>query len=140
MRRVGQLMVAAVAAITLMGVVQAQERRLVAPVRGEALLQYTKPATKVASDKVITVIRVKNANKAPIAGLRVEENWYAGGNPVGGDTYRHPRPLRPDEVIEITLTTPRRPGMSSPQYQFTHANGTIKPELVGKLDLPPAQD
>jgi hypothetical protein len=133
-------MIAAVAVATLVGPVHAQQRRLVAPVRGEAVLQYTKPATKVASDKVITVIRVKNTNSAPIAGLKVEENWYANGNPVGGDTYRHPRPFRPDEVIEITLTTPRRPGMSRPQYQFTHANGTIKPELVGKLELPPTSE
>jgi hypothetical protein len=137
MRRFGQIMMAAVAAAVLLGAAEAQERRLVAPVRGEALLQYTKPATKVAANEVITVIRVKNINKAPIAGLRVEENWYLGGEPVSGDSYRHPRPLPPDTVIEITLRTPRRAGMSSPQYVFSHANGTIKPELVGKLDLPP---
>lgn len=139
MRRWGQFIMAAVAVATLVGAAEAQQRRLVAPVRGEALLQYTKPATKATASEVITVIRVKNVNSAPIAGLRVEENWYAGGNPVGGDTYRHPRPLAPEAVIEITLRTPRRPGMSSPQYVFSHANGTIKPELVGKLDLPPAQ-
>lgn len=137
MRRLGQFMIAAVAVVTLVGTVEAQERRLVAPVRGEAVIEYTKPATKVSANEVVTVIRLKNINKAPIAGLRVEENWYAGGNPVGGDTYRHPRPLPPDTVIEITLSTPRRPGMSSPQYVFTHANGTIKPELVGKLELTP---
>ena len=137
MRRLGQFMIAAVAVVTLVGTVEAQERRLVAPVRGEAVIEYTKPATKVSANEVVTVIRLKNINKAPIAGLRVEENWYAGGNPVGGDTYRHPRPLPPDAVIEITLSTPRRPGMSSPQYVFTHANGTIKPQLVGKLEITP---
>ncbi|MDP1568786.1 MAG: hypothetical protein Q8L86_02180 [Vicinamibacterales bacterium] len=132
-----QFMIAVVAVVTLVGTVDAQQRRLVAPVRGEAVIEYTKPATKVSANEVVTVIRVKNVNSAPIAGLRIEENWYAGGNPVGGDTYRHPRPLPPDAVIEVTLSTPRRPGMSSPQYVFTHANGTIKPQLVGKLELTP---
>lgn len=137
MRRLSQFMIAVVAVVTLVGTVDAQQRRLVAPVRGEAVIEYTKPATKVSANEVVTVIRVKNVNSAPIAGLRIEENWYAGGNPVGGDTYRHPRPLPPDAVIEVTLSTPRRPGMSSPQYVFTHANGTIKPQLVGKLELTP---
>jgi len=137
MRRLSQFMIAVVAVVTVVGTADAQQRRLVAPVRGEAVIEYTKPATKVSANEVVTVIRVKNVNSAPIAGLRIEENWYAGGNAVGGDTYRHPRPLAPDAVIEVTLSTPRRPGMSSPQYVFTHANGTIKPQLVGKLELTP---
>lgn len=139
MQRVGPFVMAAVAALALVGALEAQERRLVAPVRGEAILEYTKPATKVTDKEVITVIRVRNANTAPIAGLRVEENWYRAGNPVGGDIYRHPRPLQPGEVIEITLRTPRLAGMSNPQYVFSHANGTIKPQLVGKLELPKPQ-
>ena len=44
----------------------------------------------------------------PIAGLRVEEHWYdKSGNPVAGTTYRHPRPLFPEEVITVVLKTPR---------------------------------
>jgi hypothetical protein len=116
---------------------QEAQRKLIAPVRGEATIDMTKPNTKVTGNEVVTVITVKNTSSGAIAGLRVEENWYdKGGNPVGGDTYRHPRPLPPGEVVVITLKTPRRPTMNSNQYQFTHANGTIKPKTVPKIEVP----
>lgn len=137
MKRLGQLMIAAVAVATLVGTAQAQERRLIAPVRGEAQLDITKPNTRVVSGEVVTTITVRNGASAPIAGLKVDENWYdKGGNPVGGDTYRHPRPLRPGEVVTITLRTPRTPAMNTNQYQFTHANGTIKTNVVAKIEEP----
>jgi len=139
MRRLGHLLIAAVAVATLVGTVQAQERRLIAPVRGEAQLDITKPNTRVVSGEVVTTMTVRNAASGPIAGLKVDENWYnKAGDPVGGDTYRHPRPLRPGEVIEITLTTPRRPAMNTNQHQFTHANGTIKTNVVEKIEVPAA--
>jgi hypothetical protein len=133
----GLLAVVAVALWALPSVATGQERKLVAPVRGEATIDMTKPNTKVSGQEVVTTITLKNTSSAPIAGLRIEENWYdKGGNPVGGDTYRHPRPLPVGEVIVITLKTPRRPTMNSNQYQFTHANGTIKPNTVAKLEAP----
>jgi hypothetical protein len=137
MRRLGHLLIAAIAVATLVGTAQAQERRLIAPVRGEAQLDITKPNTRVVSGDVVTTITVRNASSGPIAGLKVDENWYdKGGNAVGGDTYRHPRPLRQGEVVTITLTTPRRPTMNTNQYQFTHANGTIKTNVVAKIEEP----
>jgi hypothetical protein len=137
MRRLGHLLIAAAAMATLVGTAQAQERRLIAPVRGEAQLDITKPNTRVVSGEVVTTITVRNASSGAIAGLRVDENWYdKGGNPVGGDTYRHPRPLREGEVVTITLTTPRRPTMDTNRYEFTHANGTIKTNIVPKIEEP----
>lgn len=116
---------------------QGTPRKLIAPVRGEATIDITKPDTKVIKNEVVTVILVKNTASGPIAGLKIEENWYdKAGNPVGGDTYRHPRPLPPNEVIKVTLTTPRNPQMTRNQYQFTHTNGNIKPNTVAKLELP----
>ena len=112
--------------------------RLVAPVRGTALLGYTKPVTKNAKidgkDFIVTTIQVKNMASGAIAGLRVDEFWYdKAGNPVTGDTYRHPRPLQAGEVITITLETPRNAAMFRNQYKFVHANGDIKTELQPKL-------
>ena len=134
------LVAAAMAALTAVPVANAGQdppRKLIAPVRGEATIDVTKPDTKVVKNEVVTVIMVKNTSNGPIAGLKIEENWYdKDGNPVGGDTYRHPRPLPPNEVIKVTLTTPRVPTMNSNRYQFTHANGTIKPNTVPKLELP----
>jgi hypothetical protein len=138
MKRLGQWIVAiAVVGLAASGAT-AQERKLIPPIRGEAALEITKPATKVSGTEIITVINVRNpATTGAIAGLKVEENWYdKGGNPVTGDTYRHPRPLKSGEVISITLRTPRNPAMNSNQYQFSHANGTIKTTIVPKLEVP----
>ena len=86
----------------------AAPRKLVAPVRGEANVEITKPDTKVIGNDVVTIIRVKNVAKAPIAGFKIEENWYTkAGDAMGGDVYRHPRPLQVGEIIQITLKTPR---------------------------------
>jgi hypothetical protein len=112
----------------------AAPKKLISPVRGEATIEYTKPNTKVSGTEVVTIITAKNTSTAPIAGFKVEENWYdKGGTPVGGDLYRHPKPFMPNEIITITLRTPKKPAMQSNQYNFTHANGSIKLKLVPKL-------
>lgn len=112
--------------------------RLVAPVRGTAELNYTKPvikATKIAGkDHVVTTFQVKNVATGAVAGLKIEEFWYnKKGDTVTGDTYRHMKPLQPGEVITVTLETPRAPEMDRNQYKFEHANGSIKMTLVPKL-------
>ena len=109
--------------------------RLVAPVRGEAPLGYTKPIVDgKGKDFVVTTMRIKNLATGSIAGLRVEEYWYnKAGDPVTGANYRHPKPLQPGEVITVTLRTPRNPAMDRNQYKFEHANGTIKMTLLPKL-------
>jgi hypothetical protein len=119
------------------GPVTGQEaRKLVAPVRGEAPVEITAPNTRAVGTDIVTTIRIKNVSSGPIAGLKIEENWYKGNDPVGGDTYRHPRPLPVNEVIEISLKTPRALIVGARnQYQFSHANGTIKPTSVKTLDL-----
>lgn len=137
MNRLGRLMMALAVVGLVAATASAQERKLIAPVRGEATLDITKPDTKVIKGEVVTKMTIRNAAKGAIAGLKIEENWYdKAGNPVGGDTYRHPRPLREGEVISITLTTPRTPAMNSNQYQFTHANGSIKTNIVPKIEAP----
>ncbi|HEY8536862.1 MAG TPA: hypothetical protein VIL25_10435, partial [Vicinamibacterales bacterium] len=93
-----------VAAAVVLGLsvpVVAQEapRKLVAPVRGAAKVEITRPTTKRTATEAVTTILLKNVDTAPIAGLLVEENWYdAQGNPVGGDVYRHRKPIQPGEV------------------------------------------
>lgn len=112
--------------------------RLIAPVRGEAVLDITNPDTKVVRGEIVTTIKVRNASTdGAIAGLNVDENWYdKAGNPVGGDTYRHRSPLKEGEAILITLTTPRIPEMNTNSYQFSHANGTIKTNVVDDIEVP----
>lgn len=112
----------------------AAPKKLISPQRGEATVEITKPDTKAKGAEVVTVIVVKNTSPAPIAGFKIEENWYdSSGTPVGGDVYRHTKPFMPNEVISVTLKTPKTAKMKSNQYQFSHANGTIKPKTVPKL-------
>lgn len=112
-------------------------RKLVAPVRGDAAVEITPPDTKIVGNDVVTTMRVKNVATGPIAGFRVQENWFKGGEALSGDEYRHPRPLQVNEVIELKLTVPRsRVVGARNQYQFSHANGAIKPKQVKSLDLP----
>jgi hypothetical protein len=116
----------------------AERPRLVAPVRGVAQIGYTKPLVKRGKvggkDFVITTMQIKNMAAGPIAGLKVDDFWYdKGGNPLPSDSYRHPRPLQPNEVITVTLETPADPRMNRNQWQFSHANGEIKPVLVAKM-------
>jgi hypothetical protein len=116
----------------------AERPKLVAPVRGVAQIGYTKPVVKRGKvggkDFVITTMQIKNMATGPIAGLKVDDFWYdKGGNPLPSDSYRHPRPLQPGEVITVTLETPADPRMNRNQWQFSHANGEIKPTLVAKF-------
>ena len=108
--------------------------RLAPPVRGQAEIGYTKPVSKRAGTNIVTTIKVKNLSLGSIAGLKVDEFWYdKGGDPVTGDTFRYRKPLQPQEVIEVTLTTPVNPKMDRNQYKFEHLNGTIKTTLLPKL-------
>ena len=115
--------------------VSAAPKKLVAPVRGEALIGYTKPVTKQEKNMIITTIKIKNLSSGAIAGLKVDEFWYdKEGNPVtGAQPFRWRKPLQPGEVIDVVLQVPRNPNMNRNQYKFEHANGTIKTQLMPKL-------
>jgi hypothetical protein len=128
--------VAVAVAVSLTGGVAAAQTKLVAPVRGNAKVEMTKPATKVSAKEIVTTFLLKNIEAAPIAGLKVEENWYdKAGNPVMGDTFRNPKPLQPGEVITVTFKTPRVPSMQRNQYLFSHANGIVKQQVVPKIEV-----
>ena len=104
------VLLAPVAAQTPAPAAPAAPRKLISPQRGDANIEITKPDTKVTGTEVLTIILVKNVSPAPIAGFKVEENWYdKAGNPVGGGIYRHPKPLMPNEVIRVELRTPQEP-------------------------------
>ncbi len=108
--------------------------RLVPPVRGDVKVNITKPVVKREGNFIITTMKVKNMMEGSIAGLKVDEYWYdKKGDPVTGSSFRYPKPLQPGEVIEVTLKTQVNPKMDRNQYQFTQANGAVKPTQVPKL-------
>ncbi len=110
-------------------------QKLVAPVRGQAEIGFTKPVTNSDGKLITTKIKIKNLSKGAIAGLKVDEFWYdKDGNPVtGAQPFRYRKPLQPGEVIEVVLKVPRDPRMNRNQYKFEHANGTIKTTALPKL-------
>jgi hypothetical protein len=112
-------------------------QKLVAPMRGNAKVEITRPNTKVVGKEIVTTFLLKNVEAAPIAGVKIEENWFdKAGNPVMGDVFRHGKPLQPGEVITITFKVPRSPNMQRNQYLFSHANGNLKQSVVAKLPAP----
>ena len=109
--------------------------KLISPVRGQAEIGFLQPVTKREGGMIVTTIKIKNLSSAPIAGLKVDEFWYdKAGDPVtGAQPFRYRKPLMPGEVIDVVLKVPTNPKMSSNQYKFEHANGTIKPTKMPKL-------
>ena len=112
-------------------------RKLISPIRGEATVEFTAPNTSRKGANIVTTMVVKNTSTGPIAGFRIEESWAdKTGNLAGGDVYRHPKPFMPGEVINVTLTSPANPRMTSNSFNFVHANGTVKPKRVPKIEVP----
>ena len=101
--------------------------------KGQAELDYTKPVTKNEKGTVTTTIMVKNNATGPLLRLTIDETWYdaAGGLVTGGKGVVSR--LEPGEVATVKIETPYNPKMKANNYNFTHANGTIKPHAVPKL-------
>jgi hypothetical protein len=114
---------------------EATAKKLVPPVRGEAVIGYLKPVSKREGNMIVTTIKIKNLSNGAIAGLKVDEFWYdKAGDPVtGSQPFRWRKPLQPGEVIDVVLKVPTNPKMDRNQYKFEHANGTIKTQLLPKL-------
>jgi hypothetical protein len=112
-------------------------KKLTPPIRGEAALEWVDPKPERVKDMVITKMTVRNASAGPIARLQIDETWYdktgatvtAGRGVINGL-------LQPGETIVLEIQTPWKAGMSGFQRQYKHANGTIKPVKVNKLEAP----
>ena len=116
-------------------------KKITPPIKGEATIDFTQPVTKPIAGKnlVQTVIKVKNSTASPIARLQVAETWYDGsGAIIAGGRGVINGLLQPGEVQTITIETPYSSKMKSNNWNFTHANGTVKPNKVKSLDAPAA--
>jgi hypothetical protein len=112
-------------------------RKLTPPIRGEAALEWVDPKPERKGDMVITRMTVRNASAAPIARLQIDETWYdKSGATVTAGRGSIQGLLQPGEVAVVEIQTVWKAGMSGFQRQYRHANGTIKPVKVNKLDAP----
>lgn len=113
----------------------APAKKFVQPIKGVAEIGFLKPVVKVTGEEVVTTIKIKNLSTGAIAGLRVDEFWYdKAGNMLPGDSKRVRQPIQPGEIVTVELRTPKSAKMDRNNYQFSHANGTIKPKVLTKLE------
>jgi len=110
-------------------------RKVEPPIKGQAEVDYMQPSTKRNGDVVTTTVRVKNTSTGPIARLTIAETWFDKGGQIiaGGQGYLE-KMLDPGAVDTVTIQTPWNAKMNGNSWNFTHANGTIKPRRVAKLD------
>src|SRR5436853_7599334 len=109
------------------------------PVRGKADIEYAKPTQKRVGENVIDSIEVKNASTGPIARLTVETIYYdKGGQVIATGRGFVNGLLQPGEVQTVKVETPFSPKMNSSNYKFSHANGSVTPKKVDKLENPDA--
>jgi hypothetical protein len=110
------------------------------PVRGAANVEFTKPVTKREGDTVVDKIEVKNVSSQPIARLTVEAIYYDKAGTVIANGRGSINGLLPAGAVEtVTVETPFNPKMNSSNYKFTHANGSVTPKKVDKIDNPDAK-
>lgn len=113
--------------------------KLISPVRGQAEVLVTRPVSKRSGKMIITTMRVQNKAGGPIAGLTVDEFWYnKAGDPVTGGKFRNPKPMMPNEVIDVVIETPSVADMDRNTYTMKHANGAIKTTNVTRIEMPKA--
>lgn len=112
-------------------------RKFTPPVKGEAAVEFTAPRTARKGDSVVTTITVRNISPQPIARLTINEVWYekAGSVITAGRAVINGI-IQPQEIQTMTINTPWKVGMNSNNYLFSHANGTVKPHRVLKLEAP----
>ena len=109
------------------------------PIRGAADVEYAKPPVRRQGEFVVDEFKVKNMSSQPIARLTIESIYYEKGGAViaGGRGFVNGL-LQPGEIQTIKVETPYNAKMNSSNYKFTHANGSITPKRVDKLDDPNA--
>ena len=103
------------------------------PFTGQAEVDFTKLVTMRDMDMVVTTLQVKNNMNAPLLRLTIDETWYdkAGGLVTGGKGVVNR--IEPGEVATVKIETPFNAKMSANNYNFSHANGTVKPHRVEKM-------
>jgi hypothetical protein len=111
-------------------------KKFTPPFKGQADVDFTQPVTKNVNGMVTTTIQVRNTMNAPLLRLTIDETWYddKGGLVSGGKGVVNR--LEPGEVGTVKIETPFNKSMKANNYNFTHANGTVKPHKVAKMTAP----
>jgi len=110
-------------------------RKVEPPIKGQAEIEFLQPVTRRNGAVVTTTIKVKNVSAAPIARLSISETWFdKGQTQVATSQGALEKPLEPGAVDTVTIQTPWSARMNGNSWQFSHANGTVKPKRVPKIE------
>jgi hypothetical protein len=105
--------------------------RMRPPVKGTAIVEFMQGPAKVANGDVATIIKVRNADSAPIIGLKIDQYFYAGQKEISACTGRVRNPIAAGEIIDVTLSCPNpKERATGSNLMFTHANGKVSPRPV----------
>jgi hypothetical protein len=116
-------------------------RKVEPPIKGQAEVEFMQPVSKRNGEVVTTLVRVKNVSQGPIARLTISETWFDGQTQVAASQGALDKILAPGAVDTVTIQTPWNARMKGNSWNFSHANGTVKPRKVPKIDegkTPPA--
>ena len=116
-------------------------KKFTPPIKGQADVEFVRPTSKREGKEVVTRILVRNASNAPIPRLTIAETWYSkDGQMVAGNKGFINGLLQPGEIKTIEIRTPVDPRMAQNNWNFSHANGTVKTHQVSKLEDPNAKN
>ena len=106
--------------------------KYVPPVKGIATIEVIQAPSKRVGNEMVTLLKVRNTSKGSINLLKADEYWYDQKMQiVSGTQYAHKKgPIRPGEIVEITLRSPAKPNLLRNQVMFRHANGDAKATTV----------
>lgn len=109
----------------------AKPAKYIAPVKGLATIEVIQSSRRVGKEWV-TKVKVRNTSKGSINLLKADEYWYdANVKIVSAGQYAHKKaPIRPGEIVEITLRSPDKPGIQRNHIIFSHAYGKVDAKLV----------
>ena len=110
--------------------------RMKPPVRGTAAIEFIPGPVKVVNGEVLSVIKVKNVDSAPIIGLKIDEYFYAGQKEVSACTARVRSPIAAGEIIDVPISCPNpKEKATGSNLMFTHngGGGKVQPKPVKKF-------
>jgi hypothetical protein len=106
------------------------------PMKGQVDVEFTSTKPKRDGNKVVTSMTIKNLAVGPVARLMVTETWFGKDNSTVTAGRATIPLIQPGEIQTIVIETPYDERMNGNGYNFTHANGTVKPRRVQKLEAP----
>jgi hypothetical protein len=115
-------------------------KKFTPPIKGQADVEFVRPTSKREGKEVVTRILVRNISSGPIPRLTIAETWYSkDGQMVAGNKGFINGLLQPGEIKTIEIRTPVDSRMAQNNWNFSHANGTVKTHQVSKLEDPNAK-